>query len=62
MITPWAAWALDPERWMLERGSAWLHSCKSYKRLRTRWERRAVLHLGLPQLVRLLTRHRRLIA
>ncbi|WP_188540688.1 IS5 family transposase, partial [Kocuria dechangensis] len=33
---------LGKHRWVVERGFAWLHA---YKRLRTRWERRADLHL-----------------
>lgn len=34
-------------RWVVERGFAWLHA---YRRLRTRYERRADIHLGLLQL------------
>ena len=34
-------------RWVVERGFAWLHA---FKRLRTRYERRADLHLGLLRL------------
>ena len=34
-------------RWVVERGFAWLHA---FKRLRTRYERRADIHLGLLQL------------
>ncbi len=34
-------------RWVVERGFAWLHAVK---RLRTRYERRADIHLGLLQL------------
>ena len=38
---------LGKQRWVVERGFAWLHA---YKRLRTRYERRADLHLGLLRL------------
>jgi transposase len=38
---------LGRQRWVVERGFAWLHA---FKRLRTRYERRADLHLGLLQL------------
>ena len=38
---------LGRHRWVVERGFAWLHS---FKRLRTRYERRADIHLGLLQL------------
>jgi transposase len=38
---------LGRHRWVVERGFAWLHA---FKRLRTRYERRADLHLGLLQL------------
>ncbi|NEK60229.1 IS5 family transposase [Geodermatophilus sabuli] len=38
---------LGKQRWVVERGFAWLHA---FKRLRTRYERRADLHLGLLQL------------
>lgn len=34
-------------RWVVERAFAWLHQ---FKRLRTRYERRADLHQGLPEL------------
>ena len=50
---------LGRDRWVVERGSAWLHS---YMRLRTRWERRADFHLGLLQLACALICHRRLTA
>jgi transposase len=38
---------LGKQRWVVERSFAWLHA---FKRLRTRYERRADLHLGLLQL------------
>ena len=38
---------LGKVRWVVERGFAWLHA---FKRLRTRHERRADIHLGLLQL------------
>jgi transposase len=38
---------LGTQRWVVERGFAWLHA---FKRLRTRYERRADIHLGLLQL------------
>ena len=38
---------LGRHRWVVERGFAWLHA---FKRLRTRYERRADIHLGLLQL------------
>ena len=38
---------LGTTRWVVERAFAWLHA---FKRLRTRYERRADLHLGLLQL------------
>lgn len=38
---------LGKTRWVVERTFAWLHQ---FKRLRTRYERRADLHLGLLQL------------
>lgn len=38
---------LGTKRWVVERGFAWLHQ---FKRLRTRYEIRADLHLGLAQL------------
>ncbi len=43
---------LSQLRWVVERGSAWRHA---FKRLRTRYERRADLHLGLMQLACALT-------
>lgn len=33
-----------PERWTIERTNAWLHG---YRRIATRWERRAELYLAL---------------
>jgi transposase len=45
-------------RWVVERGFAWLHG---FKRLRTRYERRADIHLGLLQLACALICHRQLI-
>ncbi len=48
---------LGKVRWVVERGFAWLHA---FKRLRTRYERRADTHLGLLQLVCALICHRRL--
>lgn len=50
---------LGQHRWVVERGFAWLHA---YKRLRTRWERRADLHLGLLQPACVLICHRQLTA
>lgn len=44
-------------RWVVERGFAWLHA---FKRLRTRYERRADIHLGLLQLACSLICHRQL--
>ena len=38
---------LGRQRWVVERCFAWLHA---FKRLRTRYERRADIHLGLLQL------------
>jgi hypothetical protein len=38
---------LGKQRWVVERGFAWLHA---FKRLRTRYERRGDIHLGLLQL------------
>ena len=38
---------LGTKRWVVERGFAWLHA---FKRLRTRYEHRADIHLGLLQL------------
>ena len=48
---------LGKVRWVVERGLAWLHA---FKRLRTRYERRADIHLGLLQLACALICHRRL--
>lgn len=48
---------LGAVRWVVERAFAWLHA---FKRLRTRYERRADLHLGLLQLACALICHRRL--
>jgi transposase len=44
-------------RWVVERTFAWLHQ---FKRLRTRYERRADIHLGLLQLACVLICHRHL--
>ncbi len=38
---------LGKERWVVERSFAWLHN---FRRLRTRYERRAELHLAFMQL------------
>jgi len=43
---------------VVERGFAWLHA---FKRLRTRYERRADIHLGLLQLACALICHRQLV-
>ena len=48
---------LGKQRWVVERGFAWLHA---FKRLRTRYERRGDLHLGLLQLACALICYRRL--
>jgi transposase len=48
---------LGKVRWVVERGFAWLHA---FKRLRTRYERRVDIHLGLLQLACVLICHRRL--
>jgi transposase len=48
---------LGKHRWVVERGFAWLHA---FKRLRTRWEHRADIHLGLLQLACALICHRQL--
>jgi transposase len=45
-------------RWVVERRFAWLHA---FKRLRTRYERRADIHLGLLQLACALICHRQLV-
>jgi transposase len=50
---------LGRQRWVVERGFAWLHA---FTRLRTRYERRVDLHLGLPQLACALSCFRRLEA
>ena len=50
---------LGQHRWVVERGFAWLYA---FKRLRTRYERRAGIHLGLLQLACALICHRRLPA
>jgi transposase len=49
--------SLGKIRWVVERGFAWLHA---FKRLRTRYKRRADIHLGLLQLACALICHRRL--
>ena len=46
---------LGKYRWVVERGFAWLHA---FKRLRTRWEHRADIHLGLLRLACALICHR----
>jgi transposase len=48
---------LGKKRWVVERGFAWLHR---YKRLRTRYEVRDDLHLGLMQLACALICYRKL--
>ena len=48
---------LGKQRWVVERSFAWLHA---FKRLRTRYERRADIHLGLMQLACALICYRRL--
>jgi transposase len=48
---------LGRTRWVVERGFAWLHA---FKRLRTRYERRADIHLGLRQLACALIWYRQL--
>ena len=50
---------LGRQRWVVERGFAWLHA---FKRLRTRYERRADLHLALLQLACALICYRHLRA
>ena len=50
---------LGKQRWVVERGFAWLHA---FKRLRTRYERRADLHLGLLRLACALICYRHLDA
>ncbi|GAA2668308.1 hypothetical protein GCM10010428_22860 [Actinosynnema pretiosum subsp. pretiosum] len=44
-------------RWVVERTLSWLHQ---YRRLRTRWDRRADLHQGFLNLACALICHRRL--
>ncbi len=48
---------LGRTRWVVERGFAWLHA---FKRLRTRYERRADIHLGLLHLACALVCYRQL--
>lgn len=48
---------LGRHRWVVERGFAWLHA---FKRLRTRYERRADIHLGLLRLACALICYRQL--
>jgi transposase len=48
---------LGRHRWVVERGFAWL---RAFKRLRTRYERRADLHLGVLQLACALICYRQL--
>jgi transposase len=48
---------LGRQRWVVERSFAWLHA---FKRLRTRYERRADIHLGLLQLACALICYRQL--
>jgi transposase len=48
---------LGRHRWVVERGFAWLHA---FKRLRTRYEHRADIHLGLLQLACALICYRQL--
>jgi transposase len=50
---------LGLHRGVVECGFAWLHA---YKRLRTRWDRQADLHLGLLQLACVWICHRQLTA
>ena len=45
------------QRWVVERSFAWLHA---FNRRRTRYERRADIHLGLLQLASALTCYRQL--
>ncbi|SFO57414.1 Transposase DDE domain-containing protein, partial [Pseudonocardia ammonioxydans] len=49
---------LGKVRWVIERGFAWLHA---FKRLRTRYERRADIHLGFLHLACALICHRELM-
>ena len=48
---------LGKHRWVVERGFAWLHG---FKRLRTRYERRADIHNGFLKLACVLICHRQL--
>ncbi len=48
---------LGRHRWVVERGFTWLHA---FKRLRTRYEQRADIHLGLLQLACALICYRQL--
>jgi transposase len=48
---------LGRQRWVVERSFAWLHA---FKRLRTRYERRGDIHLGLLQLACALICYRQL--
>jgi transposase len=48
---------LGKQRWVVQRSFAWLHA---FKRLRTRYERRADIHLGLLQLACALICYRQL--
>ncbi|MGW3729133.1 transposase, partial [Streptomyces sp. NPDC000851] len=48
---------LGKVRWTVERAFAWVHQ---FKRLRTRYQRRADLHQGLLELARSMIRLRRL--
>ena len=48
---------LGRQRWVVERGFAWLHA---FKRLRTRYEHRGDIHLGLLQLACALICYRQL--
>ncbi len=48
---------LGKQRWVAERGIAWLHG---FERLRTRYERRAHIHMGLLQLACALICYRQL--
>ena len=50
---------LGQHRWVVDRGFAWLHT---FKRLRTRYEPRADIHLGLIQLACALICYRQLPA
>jgi transposase len=50
---------LGKQRWVVERGFAWLHG---FKRLRTRYEHRADIYLGLLQLACALICYRHLLS